>query len=326
MPDPLAVLGFDSLQRRVYDVLLRAPRTSADALALHADCSAGELVRALSGLEDARLVSHDDDGWIVARPPAQALGEILDRQAALLAADAARLDEVRQGLPAFLMRAAEMRPQADITQVQIDMVPEDQLPQEFERLIRVTPGELLWMRPDQWHPEELTAVDHAVLTALAAGRTSRAVYPARVLEHRVPGIHRRAEAGEAARVLARVPMRLAVLGNSVAVLPERLGSEVGRVLIVRQVALVESLKLLFEAAWAQAISVPGLGAHGETAADESRSLLLNQLARGAKDEQIARTLGVSLRTVRRRASDLLGELGATSRFQAGVEAVRRGWL
>jgi hypothetical protein len=30
--------------------------------------------------------------------------------------------------------------------------------------------------------------------------------------------------------------------------------------------------------------------------------------------------------VRRRVAELLDELGAGSRFQAGAEAVRRGWL
>ena len=57
-----------------------------------------------------------------------------------------------------------------------------------------------------------------------------------------------------------------------------------------------------------------------------RGSLLRQLAAGAKDEQIARTLGLSLRTVRRRVADLMIELGADTRFQAGVEAARRGWL
>jgi len=60
-------------------------------------------------------------------------------------------------------------------------------------------------------------------------------------------------------------------------------------------------------------------------ADEPR-LLVRQLASGAKDEQIARTLGLSLRTVRRRVADLMIELGVDTRFQAGAEAVRRGWL
>jgi DNA-binding NarL/FixJ family response regulator len=41
---------------------------------------------------------------------------------------------------------------------------------------------------------------------------------------------------------------------------------------------------------------------------------------------IARQLGVSERTVRRRVSDLAEILGAGSRFQIGAQAVRRGWV
>jgi DNA-binding NarL/FixJ family response regulator len=37
-------------------------------------------------------------------------------------------------------------------------------------------------------------------------------------------------------------------------------------------------------------------------------------------------MGLSLRTVRRRIAELMIELGADTRFQAGAEAVRRGWL
>ena len=61
-------------------------------------------------------------------------------------------------------------------------------------------------------------------------------------------------------------------------------------------------------------------------AGDMRGFLLQQLAAGAQDEQIARRLGVSLRTVRRRGADLMSELGAESRFQAGVEAAKRGWI
>ncbi|WP_244925358.1 LuxR C-terminal-related transcriptional regulator [Georgenia faecalis] len=50
------------------------------------------------------------------------------------------------------------------------------------------------------------------------------------------------------------------------------------------------------------------------------------LASGAKDETIARELGLSERTLRRRSSALLARLGAANRFQAGVQAARRGWI
>lgn len=54
--------------------------------------------------------------------------------------------------------------------------------------------------------------------------------------------------------------------------------------------------------------------------------ILGMLATGLSDHVIARHCGCSTRTVERRVRWLSDRLGASSRFQAGVEAVRRGWL
>ncbi len=54
--------------------------------------------------------------------------------------------------------------------------------------------------------------------------------------------------------------------------------------------------------------------------------LLQALNSGATDEVAARALAISERTLRRYMSAMLAKLGATSRFQAGVKAVERGWL
>ena len=54
--------------------------------------------------------------------------------------------------------------------------------------------------------------------------------------------------------------------------------------------------------------------------------VLRLAAQGLSDEGIARHLGLSVRTVRARFADAMAELGAQSRFHAGVEAARRGWL
>lgn len=54
--------------------------------------------------------------------------------------------------------------------------------------------------------------------------------------------------------------------------------------------------------------------------------VLRMMASGNLDEVISRHIGVSVRTTRRIISDLSARLGAGSRFQAGVEALRRGWL
>jgi DNA-binding NarL/FixJ family response regulator len=50
------------------------------------------------------------------------------------------------------------------------------------------------------------------------------------------------------------------------------------------------------------------------------------LGEGLTDEAIAGRLGISPRSARRIAGDLMEKLGARSRFQAGACAVQRGWL
>jgi hypothetical protein len=47
---------------------------------------------------------------------------------------------------------------------------------------------------------------------------------------------------------------------------------------------------------------------------------------GATDEQVARKLGVSLRTVRRIAAELSEQVGASGRFELGVRAAQREWV
>jgi DNA-binding NarL/FixJ family response regulator len=54
--------------------------------------------------------------------------------------------------------------------------------------------------------------------------------------------------------------------------------------------------------------------------------IITLMAAGATDEAIARRLDLSRRTVVRRIAALLDRLGATTRFQAGVQAAKRGLL
>lgn len=54
--------------------------------------------------------------------------------------------------------------------------------------------------------------------------------------------------------------------------------------------------------------------------------VMQLLADGYSDPQIARLLTVSLVTVRRRAQRFCKRLGAKSRLQAMAEAVARGWI
>jgi hypothetical protein len=60
--------------------------------------------------------------------------------------------------------------------------------------------------------------------------------------------------------------------------------------------------------------------------DDREGAVLRHLALGAKDVVAAREMNVSLRTYRRYVAELMDQLGASSRFQAGAIAVRIGML
>jgi DNA-binding NarL/FixJ family response regulator len=99
----------------------------------------------------------------------------------------------------------------------------------------------------------------------------------------------------------------------------------GAVLLTGQGTLT-ALCALFETTWesaqplGQVVSTDAYGLTGQQAT------ALRLLAEGYTDEAIAKRLGVSPRTARRIASELMERLGGRSRFEAGVRAVQHRWL
>lgn len=137
--------------------------------------------------------------------------------------------------------------------------------------------------------------------------------------------------GEKARILTNAPLKLWMVDDAAALIPIRgSGYAVDAAFVIHPSTLLDALVALFELEWrrgvpVRAFTVDGAGAAAEVAPDEPTRALLGLLAAGLTDEAIARTLGVSLRTVQRRIHDLLLELGVTTRFQAGLAARERGW-
>lgn len=89
--------------------------------------------------------------------------------------------------------------------------------------------------------------------------------------------------------------------------------------VVSEPAIVQNVMSLFDAAWRSATDLAVYDAqHAELC--ELAPRVLELLASGCKDETAARTLGLGVRTYRRRVAELMTTLGAESRFQAGVRA------
>lgn len=320
---PFRALGFTALEEELYRSVLRAHGATLGELAPTLGTTVPALREAVGPLADAGLIRLVDDR-LTALPPDVALGRLLNQETERLRTVRDQLDLLRGLVPELTAQHLSSRsPTGD--PIVVERIEGGDVVGLLRDLAATSTGDMLWLRPDLWRYPHGREMDSQVPDLIAAGRRSRALYPARVLEEAPEVVRDRAEAGEHVRLLAEVPCRLAILGSEAALISEQFGVNDGRRLVLRQHSMIGALTLLFENLWERAVPVPGLeGLNGEGVSD--RRLLLDQLAAGAKDEQIARALGLSLRTVRRRVAEVLGELGADSRFQAGVEAARRGWL
>ncbi|GAA3486464.1 LuxR C-terminal-related transcriptional regulator [Streptomyces cremeus] len=97
--------------------------------------------------------------------------------------------------------------------------------------------------------------------------------------------------------------------------------------VIREPNTVAFLCGLFEQKWETATPYANAGDEGfAKVAGELDRTILHLLSAGLKDESVARRLGMALRTTRRHIADIMDQLGAESRFQAGVAAARSGLL
>ncbi|CAN5424435.1 hypothetical protein BH10ACT10_BH10ACT10_10250 [soil metagenome] len=320
----LGVIGFTAAQEGLYRVVLRHSGRTVSELAELVGLTPEVMREQVTFFAGAGVLDLHED-VVIAHPPAEAIARLVAEEGRRLRARAEQLESVRGLLPT--LSAEHLTASAPKgKQVTLELLEGGDIAQLVRSLSLASTGDLLWLRPDQWKLAPGLEVDDWVKGLVESGRRSRAIYPARVLEQAPRVIQARAEAGESVRIMAEVPCRLAIMGSSAALITEEFGVATERRLVIRQHSLIGSLTLLFESLWEKALAVPGLDGRREDEGASDRRLLLGQLAAGSKDEQIARALGLSVRTVRRRVADLLEELGAESRFQAGVEAVRRGWM
>ncbi|MPZ79762.1 MAG: DNA-binding response regulator [Actinophytocola sp.] len=114
-----------------------------------------------------------------------------------------------------------------------------------------------------------------------------------------------------------------ILDRRVAILAGDLADGRRSYSVVSQPEVVQGVSSLFEAAWRSSVELAVYDAQ----LAELRSLaprVLELLASGGKDETAARSLGLGVRTYRRRVAELMAALGAESRFQAGVRARELG--
>ncbi len=137
-------------------------------------------------------------------------------------------------------------------------------------------------------------------------------------------------AGEQARALPDVHMKMTIVDGRIAMIPLSLDdADTGVRILVHPSPLLSALIACFDMLWERATPIGPDTAGADSAGpgpSEIDRQILTMLAAGMKDKAIARALNIAERTVTRRLTDLMNTLHATTRFQAALQASRRGWL
>jgi DNA-binding CsgD family transcriptional regulator len=194
---------------------------------------------------------------------------------------------------------------------------------ELEELTR---DELIALVPEPWLFERM--VPAGLFTKLLRqGLTVRVLHgPARPGEAApFPALTR---LGTAAPTSFTLPYPVIVRDRSVLYMPhpDPRHPMAGRLAPQAHVVAARSLAVAFDLAWAAASGgqVPSAPPPGQISAEQRE--ILQVLSNGVTDDHAAAQLHMSRRTFARRVASLMDSLGATSRFQVGVQAARRGLI
>lgn len=266
-------------------------------------------------------VSPDDEG-AVPQDPVGHLHAAFDREMHRLESRRAELLEAREALIA--LGSAGLPTETPTAALEWERVPPEMTPAFVERLTAITSDIL---RACTMTVEFGPGVDETNIREgqrrISGGLLQRAIYPLELLDSPVGQRWIRSwnDAGEEQRFVDRTPTEFAVFGNHAVLAVEEWGDPRAPYVLIRDPMLVAMFTAYFDAAFSAGLPMPTA-----RAANEDDRRLLRLLGMGIKDEAIARYLGWSLRTVRRRVARLMGELGVQTRFQLGIAADRAGLI
>jgi Sugar-specific transcriptional regulator TrmB len=323
----LEALGLTTAEVALYMALINSPRSSVAELADSAELSeqqarhaAQELVR--RGLAN-RLPGSQPRYAAVA--PDIALDPLITRRE-----DHLRLArQASQELMAAFRESSGRTHPAELIEIVIGV---ENIASRVYHLHETARGQLrAFDRPPYAMPPGSTSGIAA--RRIKEGVSYRAVYSSEAVAWpgRIDGdIRTGCEQGEQARVRPHLPIKLLIIDDRVAFVPVNTGrrDEVEAALLIHPCDLFDALVALFELEWARALplgSDPGGAASDQGHPDDDTAALLLGLTAGLTDASLARSLGWSLRTTQRHLHRLMDDLGASTRFQAGLEARRRGW-
>lgn len=326
----LEPLGLDPLLEQVYCSMLAYPDEGVTELAGRHETVETEILQALGRLSALSLIRPSDGNVSGFHPvaPEIAMELLLARQQARLAAEQSKVEASRAAAAQLIAKYSVLRPQSDGADYE-RLVGVEAIRERLDGLGKSTQTEVMTFAPGGAHSaSDLAASRRPNAALLDRGVRMRTVYLNSVRNHppTVENLDWLTARGGEVRTTGSLPTRLIIIDHKQALVPIRLTDAREGAVLVRSEGTIAALCALFETVWMDAApfgTKPAPDAHGLS---RQEAEVLRLLAKGLTDEAIANKLGVSPRTARRIAAELLERLGARSRFEAGVRAVQNGWL
>jgi DNA-binding CsgD family transcriptional regulator len=288
------------------------------------------MLRTLTDLRMAHIQPHSpvDPAWLRPASPDLALqGVLAGRQYQLAREQRLLLDGQRRVADAQARYATWVPGKfpAHLVEVVSDRKQISELSASLENTARKD-----WMTLENLDTEMPLTEDFArpPMPAFAGQVRCRSIYVAAAMEHPVARqiIHACTKAGEQARLLRNVPMKMKLADQATALLPLTPTGTAGA-LLVRAPVILAALREYFELLWERATPLtPQQRPMPGDRLTPAQQKVLNLMAEGLQDDAIARRARISTTTVRRHIAAIMARLGVSSRFAAGAAAQRRGWI
>ncbi|MFI9388824.1 LuxR C-terminal-related transcriptional regulator [Kutzneria sp. NPDC052558] len=325
----LEALGLAPTAETIYRTVLEHPDWGVAELAAQLGWPELKVRAALDELADLYLVRRRADNPNLVSPvdPRLALGSLLSRSEAELKRRTRQIEATRTAVAT--LAAQYSTDQAAFAEVIERIEGLDNVRRRLEDLAEHAQHECLSFAPGgAQEPDTLEASKPLNTRALNRGVVIRTLYQDsfRNDANTVRYVRWLTSLGGQARTVASLPLQMVVVDRETVLLPLNPDDSRRGAIEVRSISAVTAMVALFEQVWSVGTDwgdAPVRDSRGLSAQEQE---LLRLLANGDTDELASRKLGVSLRTVRRMASDLMAHLKARSRFDAGVRAAKRGWV
>jgi DNA-binding CsgD family transcriptional regulator len=320
----LEALGIDTTAAVIYQVLISGPASTVASLAETAGIAEAEVSTALEQLSALGLVHN---GIPSPRPadPQLALTALLRRREAEVARHQQDLAAARAAVATAAAAWSASRGCGGCNTSMATSVAD--AVSIARQLIAAATDQCLIAVPDPGLVLRSNGRAAAVLTAEGTRVAVLCADATRSDSRTIAAFHYLGEVGAEVRTIPTIAMPLITAGSHASLLWPGPPDDAAMPVLIQDATVIATLTAIFFSQWEIAIPfqepLPHDPATGLTRADVA---LLTLIGAGLTDDAAARRLGTSVRTVARQMSRLMDMLHATSRFQAGHLAARRGWL